>query len=377
MELPMPDPAPMTSLPIAPAALVTAPSASVLPAAFNSVPSFDPLDLLPGGAQERLRKLRQRSVDAHAIIPSFSDLQTASTDRVEAEVRLRQLTSHSSEGGFGLHPENRGVLAQKKLVQQLSETHQRLKTLQETRSEQWRAASQALVACEDWLRNGRPGGCLIEAVEDRPLSELLIKNDGGRIDAAVERCRLRLRELAADRHRLHSAPWPSKMAKQAARAMIERLADAGAPDLDVAIEHGQPISFAQTTLRSAVLRNLEGQPTIAHTETIDVLGTMCWLFRDQIVSKIEAELDQIADDGNALDQSQRERVEAEIDASVLAVERAECSLIWHADAKGEQINFRSATSPQAVLGIQLVAAPRAVVPDSDPLHAYDVVGRRR
>ena len=52
---------------------------------------------------------------------------------------------------------------------------------------------------------------------------------------------MRLRELAADLHRVKSAPWPSSVAKVAAREMIDRLADQGAPNLDGAIEFGQPI----------------------------------------------------------------------------------------------------------------------------------------
>ena len=37
------------------------------------------------------------------------------------------------------------------------------------------------------------------------------------------------------------------------------------------------------------------------------------------------------------------------------IERSECSLIWAAEAKGEVIDFRPTTSPQAVLGVQLAA----------------------
>jgi hypothetical protein len=44
-------------------------------------------------------------------------------------------------------------------------------------------------------------------------------------------------------------------------------------------------------------------------------------------------------------------MEAEISTSVLMIERSECSLIWAAEAKGEVIDFRATTSPQAVLGV--------------------------
>ena len=41
--------------------------------------------------------------------------------------------------------------------------------------------------------------------------------------------RLKARELAADLHRVRSAPWPSSVAKAAAK-QIDALADAAAPD---------------------------------------------------------------------------------------------------------------------------------------------------
>ena len=62
---------------------------------------------------------------------------------------------------------------------------------------------------------------------------------------------------------------------------------------------------------------------------------------------------EIGDDKNALDQRQREEMLATIDADDLAAQRAECSLIWAADARGEVIDFRPTISPQAALGVSL------------------------
>jgi hypothetical protein len=68
---------------------------------------------------------------------------------------------------------------------------------------------------------------------------------------------------------------------------------------------------------------------------------------------------------------------ATISADMLAVERSECALIWHTEAKGEVIDFRSDT-PMSVLGLKLVTAPRAnPSPGTSPMHAYDIVGVRR
>jgi hypothetical protein len=71
-------------------------------------------------------------------------------------------------------------------------------------------------------------------------------------------------------------------------------------------------------------------------------------------------------------------MEAQISSDMLAIERAECALIWHAEANGEVIDFRSDTSPMAVLGVRLLTAPRAnPSPGTSPMHAFDIVGLRR
>jgi hypothetical protein len=54
----------------------------------------------------------------------------------------------------------------------------------------------------------------------------------------------------------------------------------------------------------------------------------------------------------------RQEQEAEISGDMLAIERAECNLIWTAEAQGEVIDFRADTAPQALLGVGLVNQPR-------------------
>jgi hypothetical protein len=133
------------------------------------------------------------------------------------------------------------------------------------------------------------------------------------------------------------------------------------------------ISFAQMTLTSTV-RNVDARGAVAYCEAPDAVGLMCWLFRDQMLAKINAGFDEIADDKAALDQAQREQMEAEINQSALMIERSECSLIWAADAKGEILDFRSGMSAQAVLGVRLRTQPRADAPGTSADHAINIVG---
>jgi hypothetical protein len=53
-------------------------------------------------------------------------------------------------------------------------------------------------------------------------------------------------------------------------------------------------------------------------------------------------------------------------------------MIWHAAERGEIIDFRPTTSPQAVLGVALKTLPRAAPPPSSPERAgYNLIGGPR
>jgi len=49
-----------------------------------------------------LRQLRQRSADAHAVIPSHAEIQEAVKERIDCERRLQRLTDHPHNGGFNI-----------------------------------------------------------------------------------------------------------------------------------------------------------------------------------------------------------------------------------------------------------------------------------
>jgi hypothetical protein len=206
-------------------------------------------------------------------------------------------------------------------------------------------------------------------VADAPLSELLRK--GERAADGVERHRRRLRELAADARRVRSAAWPSSGLIEETAAQIEQWAEAGTPSFDNMVEHHTPFAFPSMTLQSFVRGE---KAALAFTETIDARGLLCWLFKEQLLEKVTAGLREAADYKNALSQQHREEAEAEISSDMLAIERAECAMIWHAEAEGQVIDFRADTSRQAVLGVRLVQAPyRAPDPGG---HAFDIVDRR-
>jgi hypothetical protein len=342
----------------------------------GNVSPNDPAAVLDGEPLRRVTALHQRALDLHSTVPMWEDVQEVRTEKVQHENRIVELLRPRSEGGFGESEAAGVVIHERAKLKRASDELHRLQTLKESRTARWNACARLDGAVRDWLfAGGIPGGCKVEPIADAQISELLIKADNGRIDAAVERYRSRLRELAADLHKVRSAPWPSLLAKQKAKAQIDALAEAAAPDIDRCIEHGLPILFA-TTMQTAMVRGME-TPAAAFSETTDTFGLLCWLFKDQMLAKINAALDEAADDKAALSREQREEMEARISGDMLAVERSECALIWAAESDGEVFDFRADTSPLAVLGLTLVTAPRVAASGSSWQHALDIVGAGR
>jgi hypothetical protein len=62
------------------------------------------------------------------------------------------------------------------------------------------------------------------------------------------------------------------------------------PDFDSMIEHNSPLTFQTVTL-SSLVRGTEN-PALAFTETTDTLGLICWLFKEQLLAKINAGIDE-------------------------------------------------------------------------------------
>ncbi|MBR0870041.1 hypothetical protein JQ633_06710 [Bradyrhizobium tropiciagri] len=325
-------------------------------------------------AVSRLTSLRQRVADLHAQIPSFEQIKEQADAKAIHSSRIEQLRKPRSEGGFQLDETAPQVMAEGRRLELASAQLARLTGLYETRGERWSLSGQLARAVTDWLtQGGIPLGVVLEDVEDDDVAELLKPKET--IADGIERYRLRLRELKADLHRIRSAPYPSAGAKSAMREQIAALAVAAAPNVDGAIEFGQPVQFATSRL-TANIYNANSPGVIGFGETHDAVGLVAWLFRDQLVAALEREIDAAADDAAALTREQREVQEAAVLQDILAIERREVALIFVAEAQGTIIDFRPDTSPQALLGVRLVTAPRQAS-GSSPEHAWDVAYGRR
>ncbi|MCK1641667.1 hypothetical protein IVA95_30020 [Bradyrhizobium sp. 157] len=76
---------------------------------------------------------------------------------------------------------------------------------------------------------------------------------------------------------------------------------------------------------------------------------------------MDREIDEVANDPNALTDEQRRKAEVEILADLLAIERKECALVKTAQSQGLPADYRVDCDPRAILGIEWVAAPPPAV----------------
>jgi hypothetical protein len=318
-------------------------------------PPFDPLGILPPGAAEKLRTLRLRASEAHALVVPFSEQQDLSTERLKAEQRLKRLLDPAQNDGFNLKDDDARVVTQKKLVAKLTDDLKRLIERGEARAAAWRSASGALASCETWLRDGRPRGVQLQDHEAEPVK--LAKGES--LIDAIESRRRRVTELRADLEKISAAPIPSSYAKQQARAQIDALASRGAVNVRLLVERDGKIEFPMTQVRAMVHNATPG--AVAYHDAVDVVGLLAFVLRPTLTAAIDHLIDEAADDRSALTPEARQLRMAEVQSHLLDIERQEAWLTWAAMDERLPAEHRPDVNPLALLDLMLVATPRVTV----------------
>jgi hypothetical protein len=357
MEATMAEPS-ITALPPAPIVGITAPTSFSLP---PGPPSYDVIDGLSKRAQDRLRQLRDRRADAHAVMIPHSELQEAIADRTLAEQNLRRLQEHPQNHGFGLPPSDARVIAAEQQVARTGDNARRLQERSEKLAQAWRAASQPLAAVESWLREGKPSG--VQLLDYEIEMPKLVKGENGLLDQ-IENRRRRVRELRADLHRIASAPYPSNHAKAKMRQQIEQLAERGEPSVARLVEVDGPVEFQMQRLRSEVIG--AEQRALAFAEVPDI-ALVAFLIPEILIKRLDALIDAGADDKSALTHQQRQQRESEVMSDLLSVEREESWFVWAAMEQGLPCEHRADCDVRAILQIELINVPRATeLPETSP-----------
>ena len=149
------------------------------------------------------------------------------------------------------------------------------------------------------------------------------------------------------------------MAKERARAEIEALAERGQPSVFPLIEsRDEPIYWSERAFTDALI----GGRVITAAGDPPALPLLFWLHRDAIIAKVEAQIDAVADDPNALTAQQRAEQIGEIDRDRLAVHVHEEYWVTVAIDDGVNVIRRADADPRALLDLATIC-PLHRIPD--------------
>ena len=175
--------------------------------------------------------------------------------------------------------------------------------------------------------------------------EVSASKRGGSFIEAVESLRAQLGEIRGLQAEVELAPLPSTEAKRRAAEQIAALADRGRVDVAPLIDSGRPFRFCEMPAHDQVRFGLSG-----HAAFVDSIATLAWLFEEQLLAKVYAEIDANADDENALMPKERAEKFAALKREALGLERQEEALICAAAEIGQIIPRRADADPRAILG---------------------------
>jgi hypothetical protein len=163
--------------------------------------------------------------------------------------------------------------------------------------------------------------------------------------------RKRIAETQASLHEAESAPVTAAEAKAAARLQIEALAAAGAPQVGALLD-GAPFFNWPTEIQMINVQGIAKGGNIVGTggtESVNTLALVAWLFREQLIAAIEAEIDPLADDSIALDPAARRARMNSLRSQLFELECLEEAII---EAAGPAARRRPDADVRAVLGIE-------------------------
>jgi hypothetical protein len=157
------------------------------------------------------------------------------------------------------------------------------------------------------------------------------------------------------------------------REQIEALAIS--PDVSPILEHDGKIVWLTQRVQSQVI-GVEQRGALAFAELQDAVALVCWLHKDSLIKRLDAEIDAESDDAAALTHEARQQREAEVLGDLLANERDEAEFVWQAQSQGLPVEHRADINPVALLGVRLVTAPAINERGTSPQHVITFAGAR-
>ena len=305
---------------------------------------------LPEPARGRLRALRERRDAASQAIPPGETVREAASAKIQAVQRLDRLRAPAAAagGGFALKDTDPRVLEQLRIVDEATEEADTLARRYTDKGNDFQAIARTLRTVEQWVLQ-RPGNVEFESVD---VEVRFAKGDD--LISAVARLRGEAAALRLKLETITNAPLPSGEAKALARAQIDELARIGAPSVELLFK-GQRIVFPEQNLRTTV----HNTPNLAvgFASADHALAFTVWLHRPAVISAIEREIDQQANDELALAPGAKEVALAATGQELSRLEHEICRLVDRGIEQRLPLEFGDEHA-SAVLGVQLVTVRR-------------------
>jgi hypothetical protein len=336
---------------------------------FNSMP--DPAQYLPAGTPAaRYRELVLKVEDSHKLIPAFDQRHQASLDRLAMEARLRELTEHPSNGGYGLSDDAPQVISLRRELADKAAELKRLTELDATRSAVWQACGGLLSTVRAWIAGGRPGGTVMEAI--KVSAPRLQKSET--IMAATSRLQQQANELRAEIAKVENAALPLSYARARLREKFETISRRG----EIGVEHflhreAAELYFPETL---TTLQVNSDTPAAATGHVPDAIGLLFYTC-PELLTALDKKLVAAAagTEGHALAPDEKRRQTAELSEALFAVELDLATLMFDAWREGLSVEIDPGIQPAALLAVRNVALP--VMPsETSGGHAYSIFGPR-
>jgi hypothetical protein len=346
--------------------------------------NVDPVEWLTEQAPQaaaRLQALKDRADLLHKTLPTWDVRSLAAEKKTEAVQRLARLRARRTEiagtgFGFDLPPDDPQVVAQEKLVRRASREVDRIAGIYEQKVGEWSAASRTVVACNSYLKSGKPGGTvLIDYTGDPPK----LRNDQSLPDE-ISRFRKKIAELQAEIADIENRPLPSAYCRKKAKAYIETLSARGKLDVRALVAGGLDVQFASERHSHNISGfDVAGKPVagVVSWQAPDLIGLFAHVHKQALLSAVDAAITaECVDDAKALTPEAKDRTLADLRVKLLQAERDDCALTHQAifEQKLGQIEFRGDADPRAVLNIELLVAPAKAAVTAPGTHSFEIVG---
>lgn len=300
----------------------------------------NPAEMLPAAARDKLQSLRDDAQDRRAAMMPISD------EINDVRLRLAAVDQVIGRHQKVFHPDKAALASEERRRDDLLRELARLQARLEERSKLWSESARVVDRCETFLKSASH----LEAAP--PVEAPILRKGESGLDALAA-IRDKLAKRRDERQAVVDAQVPASVVIEQARSAVEALAERGQPNVMGCIEGGAPFRFAAGALEP-VTRGGSGYVQ----SSIDASALLAWLFKDELVSRIETLIRENADDASALTDAERKSRLEQIDAEILQIERVEEAVIEALHAEGLAVMRRSDCDPRAVLGVE-GRAPRA------------------